>query len=392
LIQPKNDFKYLGYLASTHFTIHVFTMLLPVLLLPFKDELGISLVQLSLLSSIPRLINVVIYIPTGIISDRYPSQVLTLSFVLTALGAFTIPLSNSFPMLLLGFSLLTIGSTFYHPPSLRMASEYSKEKISLAMGIHNMGSSLGFAAGPLLLGLLLNNYGWRPTFYLWGALTVVMTVLSWLYTKNFKGSGASLKEFSLMKGFKTILTRDYLIAVAMATIVESVFNIIVTFLPAYFTDELEMSYSLTSIVSGVAPLAGIVGSFMGGWSGDRFGRYKMGIIVIVASTVLMGVFPAFTGLNMVLTIYAAYRLLQAAYMPLMNTMIAGHSNPENLSLCFSFNFVTVNLFSSLTTTGASILIEAKRTPIIFLIAVIGFIPCIILMYALSKTKKAQEFA
>jgi predicted MFS family arabinose efflux permease len=273
-----------------------------------------------------------------------------------------------------------------------MASEYSREKISLAMGIHNMGSSLGFAAGPLLLGLLLNSHGWRPTFYLWGTLTVVMTVLSWLYTKSLKGSGASLKEFSLMRGFKTILTRDYLMAVAMATIVESVFNIIVTFLPAYFTDELGMSYSLTSIISGVAPLAGIVGSFMGGWSGDRFGRYKMGIIVIVASTFLMAAFPAFKGLYAVLTIYAAYRLLQAAYMPLMNTMIVGHSNPENLSLCFSFNFVAVNLFSGLTTTGASILIEAQRTPIIFPIAVIGLIPCIVLIYALSKTKKAQEFA
>lgn len=308
-MHQKDDFRYLGYLASTHFIIHVFTMLLPVLLLPFRDELSISLVQLSLLSSIPHLINVIIYIPTGIISDKYPSQVLTLSFILTALGAFTIPFSNSFSMLLLGFSLLTMGSTFYHPPSLRMASEYSRKKISLAMGIHNMGSSLGFAADPLLLGLFLNSHGWRLTFYLWGALTVAMIVLSWFYTKDLKGSRVSLKEFNLIRGFKTILTRDYMIAVAMATLVESVFNIIVTFLPAYFTEELGISYSLTSIISGVAPLAGIVGSFMGGWSGDKFGRYRMGIIVIAVSTVLMVVFPAFRSLYTVLTVYAVYRLL-----------------------------------------------------------------------------------
>ncbi|MBM3292010.1 MFS transporter [Candidatus Bathyarchaeota archaeon] len=391
-MQKKEDYRYLGYLASTHFTIHVFTMLLPVLLLPFRDELGISLVQLSLLSSIPRLINVIIYIPTGIISDRYPSRVLTLSFVLTVLGAFTIPLSNNFTMLLLGFTLLTIGSTFYHPPSLRMASEYSKEKISLAMGIHNMGSSLGFAAGPLLLGLMLNSQGWRPTFYLWGFLTIIMVVVSWLYTKNLKGSGASLKEFKLKSGFETILTKDYLMVVAMSTLVESVFNIIVTFLPIYFTDELGMSYSLTSIVSGVAPLAGIIGSFTGGWAGDRFGRYKMGILVLISSTILMIVFPTIRGLYIVLGVYAVYRLLQAAYMPLMNTMIAGHSSPINISLCFSFNFVAVNLFSSLTTTGASILIESQKTPVIFPLAVIGFIPCIILIYALRRTKKAQEFS
>jgi len=57
---------YLAFLASTHFVIHVYTMLLPVLLLPLQDELGVSLVQISLLASVPRLLNVFVYIPVGL--------------------------------------------------------------------------------------------------------------------------------------------------------------------------------------------------------------------------------------------------------------------------------------------------------------------------------------
>ena len=57
--RSKKGYFLLGFLASTHFTIHVFTQLLPVLLLPLRDELGVSLVQISLLASIPRLLNVV---------------------------------------------------------------------------------------------------------------------------------------------------------------------------------------------------------------------------------------------------------------------------------------------------------------------------------------------
>ncbi|MCW4048496.1 MAG: hypothetical protein NWE89_02045 [Candidatus Bathyarchaeota archaeon] len=60
-------------------------MLLPVLLLPLRYELGVSLVQLSLLASIPRLMNVVIYISTGIISDKHLSAVLTVSFIAAAI-------------------------------------------------------------------------------------------------------------------------------------------------------------------------------------------------------------------------------------------------------------------------------------------------------------------
>ncbi len=91
---------YLGYLLSSHFVIHVFTFLLPVLLLPFQEELGISLVQLSLLSSIPKLLNVLIYIPSGVMSDRYPSQTLTASFAITVIASMLIPSSTNFPELI----------------------------------------------------------------------------------------------------------------------------------------------------------------------------------------------------------------------------------------------------------------------------------------------------
>jgi FSR family fosmidomycin resistance protein-like MFS transporter len=128
-------------------------MLLPVLLLPFRDELGISLVQLSLLASIPRLLNVLIYIPTGVISDKYPAMTLTTSFFVTVLGALVIPLSSGFYELLVGFILISVGSTLYHPPSLKMASNFDHSKMSLAMGIHNIGSNFGFRGFHDALGL-----------------------------------------------------------------------------------------------------------------------------------------------------------------------------------------------------------------------------------------------
>ncbi len=382
----KNEnFSYLGYLAGSHFIIHVYTTLLPVLLLPFQDELGVSLVQLSLLASIPRILNVLIYIPAGMVADRHPAMVLTASLAVTALGAFIIPLSSGFEMLLIGFTLLSVGSTLYHPPSLRMASEYSTKKVSLSMGIHNMGSSLGFASGPLLLGLLLTGWGWRSSFFIWGVLTVIATGMSWFYTtRTLRLVGASNKKLDVFKGLKLIITRNFLLVVAMSAIIEASMNNIATFAPVYFTKSLGMSYSLTSIVSGLAPLAGIVGSFTGGFAGDRFGKYRMGIICILSMGVMLLIMPATSMFLLVVGLYAVYRFLQAAFMPVMNSMIASQANRENLSLCFSFNFVIVNLFGSLATTGVSMLIESNATSIIFPISIIGFIPCLALVYILWK--------
>lgn len=378
---------YLAYLASSHFIIHVYTFLLPVLLLPFQDELGISLVQLSLLSSIPKLLNVLIYIPAGVISDRYPSKTLTASFAITVLGSLLIPLSYSFMPLLLGFTLISIGSTLYHPPSLKMASEYSTTKVTTAMGIHNMGSSLGFAAGPLLIGLFMDWSSWRHSYYVWTVLTVLMTIMTYRYTRGTLKGAETVRDFNVFSGIRNILSMNFILVVAISTLVEAIFNILVTFVPAYFTIEMGLSYSLTSFISGIMPLTGLLGSFLGGYSGDRFGIYKTGIFTMAALAGLLALFPRMDTLVLTAAVYGLYRSLQAAFMPILNGMISGHSSRENRSLAFSFNFVIVNLLGSITTTGVSYVIENRGTPVIFPISIAMLAPVIVLLFWLQRKSR-----
>ncbi len=381
---------YLAYLASSHFVIHVYTFLLPVLLLPFQDELGISLVQLSLLSSIPKLLNVLIYIPAGVISDRYPSRTLTASFAVTVIGSLLVPISNDFMSLLLGFTMISIGSTLYHPPSLKMASEYSATKVTTAMGIHNMGSSLGFAAGPLLLSIFMDRSSWRHSYYVWTVLTVLMTFVTYRYTRGTVKGAETSRSFNVFSGIRNILSKNFLTVVAISTLVEAIFSILVPFVPAYFTIELGLSYSLTSFISGIMPLTGLAGSFLGGYSGDRFGVYKTGIFTMVALAVLLALFPSMNTLVLAAGVYGLYRCLQAAFMPILNGMITGHSSRENRSLAFSFNFVLVNLLGSISTTGISYVIENRGTPVIFPISIALILPVIALLLWLQRHSRLSN--
>ena len=377
----------LGFLASTHFSIHVFTQILPVLLLPLRDELGVSLVQISLLASIPRLLNVITNIPSGILADRRPTFVLTLSFVVTAIGALLIPLSWDFAPILIGFLFLNLGSTMYHPPSLKMASEFDVDRLSLAMGIHNIGASLGFAAGPLLVGALMPTLGWRVSFFVWVPLTLVMAVVSFFYGRRTLQSSEGQSPPIFGAGLRTILKRDFLIAIAISMLAEAVFNVLFTFIPAFFTIDRGMSYSMASIISGLGPLTGLVGSFIGGFGGDKYGRYRMSIVMLLLMTVLYVAFPLSSGLWTLAIIYALYRCLQSAFMPLLNSMIAYHSNPEHRSLSFSINSVVLNIFGAFVPTVTSLFIEAYGTSVIFPISIAGVIPTIVLIVALSRISK-----
>jgi FSR family fosmidomycin resistance protein-like MFS transporter len=289
-------------------------------------------------------------------------------------------------MLLAGFILVSVGSTLYHPPSLKMASSYDQTKLSLALGIHNIGSNFGFAAGPLLLGLFMTRWGWRYSYYVWAVFTLIMAVFSIGYTRKTL-SGGEKRQINLLSGLRDVIAKDFLLVVAVSTIIEAIFNVLVTYVPAYFTIEIGLSYSLTSIISGLGPVTGILGSIVGGYTGDRFGRYRMGIIVNALLAGFLFVFPSLKTLMVVVVIYALYRFLQASFMPLLNSMIAAHSNLENRSLAYSFNFVLVNLFGSLSTTGASILIEEHSTRVIFPICIVALIPVCIMIWLLSRYER-----
>jgi MFS family permease len=212
-----------------------------------------------------------------------------------------------------------------------------------------------------------------------------MGVISHLYTRNtLKGKEASPRGIS--GDLQSLLTRNYLMVVVMATLVEAIFNILVTFVPVYFTKELGLSYSLTSIITGLGPLTGIAGSTLGGFIGDTYGRYRTGIIVLSSVGVLLLIFPGLNLLWIVLIVYALYRALQAAFMPLMNSMIAAQSSTENRSLSYSFNFVAVNLVAAITPPAISYLIELYNTIIIFPICIAAIILTCGIIYLLKRSQ------
>ena len=102
---------------------------------------------------------------------------------------------------------------------------------------------------------------------------------------------------------------------------------------------------------------------------------------------LLFIFPSMGTVIMAAGVYGLYRCLQAAFMPILNGMITGHSSSENRSLAFSFNFVLVNLLGSVATTGVSVFIESYGTPIIFPIAIAAIIPVIVLILMLQRIAK-----
>lgn len=377
--------KVVIFLASSHFMIHVYTQVIPALIPVLKNDLGITLVQASYLLSIPLLVNVIAYLPAGIISDKYGSKIMSVCFVITGIGASIIALSNDFLILCIGAVLLGLGSTLYHPPSLKTASLVEPSKMNLAMSFHLMGGTSGIALGPITLGILMPLIGWRKAMLIWVPFQAILAYSSFNFTKQ-NSEKVVTEKLNILGGLRNIMRPDYLLVIIAGGFFELTIVNISGFTTTYFTTYLGLSESLSSIIFGLGPLAGIVGAFTSGRVGDRLGNFNTLILITSSIIILLAVMPTTKLIFFASSIYIIYRGLVSAFMPLLNNLVAINSDVENRSLAFAFYFMLSNIGASAMPYITSLLAEERGISVLFPLSVLLLIPTLIIILIMRQRK------
>lgn len=373
----------LAFLVSTHFVIHVYTEMLPALLPTIRSELGVSLPQVSLLVSVPLLVQVFANIPAGIASDRIGGAVMSAGFLANVAAAALIPASPHFLLLLIGFSLLALGSTLYHPPSLKATSELDASRMNVAMGAHLAGGTLGIASGPIVLGILMPLWGWRSSFYLWIPPTVAAAAVSYLYMRRRAVQRVEPRRRG-GGGFRSLLTSNFLLVLLICALTEAAFINVSTYMTTYLTEVRGIPHGLASIIFGLGPLAGIAGAFGGGAAGDRYGQQRAAAVILVSISALLALIPLSPGVAAAAAAYIICRALAASSMPLLSVMVASHSGVDVRSLAFGVYFVVANIAGAATTSAASLLVEARGASVIFPLSIALLAPAAGLILLLSR--------
>jgi FSR family fosmidomycin resistance protein-like MFS transporter len=289
---------------------------------------------------------------------------------------------------MLGSGLLTLGSTMYHPPSLKLSSTVDPSKISNAMGAHLAGGSLGIAMGPISLGLLMPRFGWRFTFYLWIPLTILISIFTYNFINKFIKESSKKTEIKtdLFTGIRKLYTKKFILVLTASCIVEVVIVNVSGFTPTYFQSAVGMSESLSSFIFGLGPVAGIAGAFIGGSEGDRFGIYKSAIANLIIICFLLSLIPFASNLIGISVTYILYTGMVFATMPLINSMIAFNSDINNRSLAFSLYFMIASIIGAFFPIITSLMAEIYGIIILYPMSYILLIPSIILILYLNKTK------
>lgn len=273
--------KFSFFFTYTHFSHDLITGLL-IAMLPFiKQDLGLNYLQSGILLSAFTLTAGFSQFLGGWFSDRMgPRRAVALGLGGLGISAVAIEFTGNYYLLIIVLFAMGLFAGFYHPAAVStLTNRYEEQRRGKVVSLHMVGGSLGFGAGPFLGAIIASRFNWHVAYLILGLFTLIAAPLAFAQLKSIlpvkPAAGTSRtqqsvrKRVDIWKAFKKVLV-IYLISTAMQLVAVPVMS----FIPLFLIEVHHFSQEAGSMWLTVVRLGGLLGSLVGGWLLDRWGRRK----------------------------------------------------------------------------------------------------------------------
>lgn len=413
-------------ICTTHMFLEVFLFVQVALIPVYIREFHLSILQASLVATIPSLVQLAMNIPSGYLADRFQARhLLFASMMMEGFSAILVSQTRSFWTLVLGVSILRISSPIYHISGLSGISRFvSPGRMNRSMGFHNALGSFGSTMGllSLSLSLSLSPLAWRSTYLVWSIpiLAWGLVILKYLRVEKdgiggrnedsikdvternpqrmLRNIGTEVERGTEKEGGREngrirrssrifmVLSSTFIAFLTVLGIREVGITGASTFMTTYFVKIRGLSESSASLLYSLGPIVGIFGSLVGGYIGERAGEKRalsLAFLGSALSLILMVLLP-FQNIFFITIPYILYSFFNNCVWSPINTIVAKITPPRERGLSFSLYFFTEGLVTSLAPTVAGLLIELLGIPILFPFSAICLLVSLVFLNLLLK--------
>jgi MFS family permease len=251
------------------------------------DEIGLSPLEIGLLSSMYFFVFAAVQLPLGVALDRFgPKLCMLVSVVITVIGCVVFALAPNAGGLVAGRALLGLGTAcFLMAPLALYARWFPPDRFSTLGGIHLGIGSLGALLATAPLAFSTASFGWRATFLGVGAFTVAAGLLTWLIVSDDPpGVKTAPRRETLIEsvaGIWEVIRTPSIGRIFMIQLASYPSYILVVGLwgGPYLTHIYGYDLKGRGDILFVAALAQIAGSLFWGPADRMFGRHKVPILL-----------------------------------------------------------------------------------------------------------------
>ncbi len=313
----------LGFLAGTHVVNDLYQGAIPAMLPLLMSQRHYSYAAVSGLAFAASGVSSLFQPLFGLLSDRKPrSWLVPIGFATAAFGVVAAGLAGNYLLTWLCVALAGIGIAAYHPPatSEARAAGGSSQK---AMSVFSVGGTVGGSLAPALVTLVIGSLGFSSS-YLLAIPALAMVALwvlrgPWMRWRGYTPAAPLVTRAPAGTGAQDGGHRDDWRSFTRLVVVIIGWSIpfvtVTSLVSLHAQRDLGQSAGAGATVLTCYTAAGAVGTLLGGWVGDRYGRMaSVRIGYLVALPALLGIAwaPAFPVLVVSTVVFGAAMFLPFA--------------------------------------------------------------------------------
>ena len=253
---------------------------------PIARDLGLNDTQIGLMTGLAfALFYTVLGIPIARFADRASTnrpKVIAVALALWSAMTALCGLAQNFAQLLLARIGVGVGEAGCTPPAHSLISDMvPPERRSSALAFYSLGIPVGTLMGMIIGGTLADNVGWRDAFVIVGLPGVALALLVWFVLKDPRHADAATiprnqnqpAALPLKEALREVmLSRAFVLLLCAGSGASFLAYGKTTWTTIFFQRTHDLSPGQVGFWFGiVAGIAGILGTWLGGYLADRFG-------------------------------------------------------------------------------------------------------------------------
>ena len=268
-------------ISFCHLLNDMMQSLLPAIYPDLKVDFGLSFAQIGIVTLVYQMTASILQPLVGLYADRRPTPLALPGGTLFSLaGLVVLSIAHRYVILLVGASLLGVGSSVFHPESSRVARMAAGGRHGLAQSLFQVGGNTGQALGPLAAALVVVRWG-QSSVAFFALLSLLSGAILWNVGTWYRHHGLARLDRGVSR--QSVHARLPLSTVVrgIAVLLLLIFSkyIYLTSLTSYYTfyliEHFALSVQAAQLHLFVFLAAIAVGTILGGPISDRFGRKRV---------------------------------------------------------------------------------------------------------------------
>ena len=360
-------------MTFTHVLTHVFGGIHPAIFSILRDEFDLTLQQLGIIAAIPPLLQALLSIPTGLLSDRVGSKrMVMLSLIVAMLGALLASQTSSPLMFIIAISLVYLNTTIYHPASYSFTAKLFDDKNRpKALGLHGAGGTLGHAMGPLSVSILIGLLAleWRQVYLLLSAPLIIGGIMVFFLKEEASENGGveapapeAGTEAASILSFSMVMFLTYSALRMMGG------SMISNFIVLYLQDVKNLDIAVASFIASGTMLLGFIAAPVGGFMAARFGEKRWILASFALGCLLLAISVFVKDVTIFAILYIGYGFCNTLGMAARSSIMARLSPRGQRGLGYALFFLPGSIMGAVAPVMAGFVAEAFGFTTIFYIS------------------------